>query len=292
MGLQCESEDAERGKPSQSVNPKKQNRRGWGKKLDRKNFKRKINKQNFSIFGANSNGIKGKLESLLSNINHFKPSCINIQESKLRFCGTIKLQGYEIFENIREGLCGGLLTAVDKDICPVLISSGDEKFEAIIVQVKIGSSDLRIFNCYGPQELGQAQRSAAEQGEKINAFWQELEQEVIKAYDDGCLILIEMDANAKVGSKVIKNDPNAMSENGRLLLDLVDRQNLRILNSSSKCEGVITRQRTTVDRVEQSVIDYLITCEELFSYLQSMLIDENRKHVLTKFASVKGELKR
>ena len=64
---------------------------------------------------------------------------------------------------------------------------------------------------------------------------------MIKAYDDGCLILIEMDANAKVGSKVIKNDPNAMSENGRLLLDLVDRQNLRILNSSSKCEGVITR---------------------------------------------------
>ena len=123
----------------------------------------------------------------------------------------------------------------------MLISSGDEKFEAIIVQVKIGSRDLRIFNCYGPQELGQAQRSAAEQGEKINAFWQELEQEVIKAYDDGCLILIEMDANAKVGSKVIKNDPNAMSENGRLLLDLVDRQNLRILNSSSKCEGVITR---------------------------------------------------
>ena len=141
MGLQCESEDAERGKLSQSVIPKKQNRRGWGKKLDRKNFKRKINKQNFSIFEANSNGIKGKLESLLSNINHFKPSCINIQESKLRFCGTIKLQGYEIFENIREGLGGGLLTAVDKDICPVLISSGDEKFEAIIVQVKIGYRD-------------------------------------------------------------------------------------------------------------------------------------------------------
>ena len=86
------------------------------------------------------------MDSLKSNIVHFKPSCMNIQESKLRFPGTVKLKGYEIFETIRPGLGGGLLTAVDKDISPVLISSGSDEFEALIVQISIGSKNIQIFN--------------------------------------------------------------------------------------------------------------------------------------------------
>ena len=93
---------------------------------------------------------------------------------------------------------GGLLTAVDIHTNPVLISTGCEYFEAIIVQVTLGQKKLRIFNCYGPQEPGQAQRPVNEQKTRINMFWQELEKEVINAYDDGCMVLIEMDANAKV----------------------------------------------------------------------------------------------
>ena len=155
-----------------------------------------------------------------------------------------------MFENIRAGLGGGLLTAVDQDLSPVLISGGSEGFETIIVQVKIGSKNLRIFNCYGPQEIGQAQRSSTEQESILNNFWQDLEMAVIDAKNEGCLILIEMDANAKVGPAIVKNDPNQTSENGRLLLGVVERQNLRILNCSPKCKGVVTRERTTIDRVE------------------------------------------
>ena len=43
-----------------------------------------------------------------------------------------------------------------------------------------------------------------------------------------------------------------------------------------------------MDRVEKSVIDYLITCDVLAAYLDEMIIDEERIHVLTKFASSKG----
>ena len=92
----------------------------------------------------------------------------------------------------------------------------------------------------------------------MNTFWQELEKELINAKEDGCLIFIQMDANAKVGRQVIQHDPNERSANGHLLLDLIERQNLLILYGSSKCIGLITRQRTTIDRVEQSVIDYII----------------------------------
>ena len=42
--------------------------------------------------------------------------------------------------------------------------------------------------------------------------------------------MIEMDANAKVGKKVVKGDPHEMTNNGKLMLDLTERQNLVITN--------------------------------------------------------------
>ena len=43
---------------------------------------------------------------------------------------------------------------------------------------------------------------------------------------------------------------------------------------------------------EKSVIDYLITCDILADVLDEMLIDEEREHVLTKYASRKGSRKK
>ena len=61
----------EENKPRPIPIDSKRNRRGWGKKLKRKQYKRKQNAVNFSIFASNANGIKGKLDSLLSNIKFF-----------------------------------------------------------------------------------------------------------------------------------------------------------------------------------------------------------------------------
>ena len=90
-------------------------RRGWGGK--------NRNMITFSILASNANGLKGKFESLKNNINYFKPSCIIIQESKLKSKGTLKLNGYQIFELNRDGCGGGLFTAVDENLNPVLIKS-------------------------------------------------------------------------------------------------------------------------------------------------------------------------
>ena len=43
------------------------------------------------------------------------------------------------------------------------------------------------------------------------------EAEIMKAKDDNCMILIEMDANAKVGSDIIKNDPHSITNNGKIM---------------------------------------------------------------------------
>ena len=88
-------------------------RRGWGG--------RKRNNVKFSILASNANGLKGKIESLKNSINFFKPSCIIIQESKPKNSGMLKLNGYQIFEMNRDGCRGGLFTAIDENLSPVLI---------------------------------------------------------------------------------------------------------------------------------------------------------------------------
>ena len=58
-----------------------------------------------------------------------------------------------------------------------------------------------------------------------------------------------------------------------------------------KCKGVITRERVTKTRVERAVIDFVIYCNRIKEYVSKMEVDEERIHVLTKYASKKGTKK-
>ena len=196
-----------------------------------------------SIFGTNSNGLSGKLSSLENAIKQLGyPSFVTIQETKLR-SHNFRLPGYQVFQKNRTGLGGGILTAVDENIGSVLVSSTES--EILVVQSKIGDFNLRIINAYGPQEM---------ESDKDNVFqfWQDLEKEVILAKESNCRILIQMDANAKVGCEIITNDPCRQSYNGGLLLGLIERENLSILNENDLCEGVITWHRKTIAGEEKS----------------------------------------
>ena len=81
-----------------------------------------------------------------------------------------------------------------------------------------------------------------------------------------------MDANSKVGPQVIIGDPHPMSQNGELLLDFVQRNNLIICNASDLCEG----KRITINGIEESILDYFIICQEMYMFLLSMKIDEKQ----------------
>ena len=125
--------ESRHGKEKQTLKNKK-TKRGKGKQ--KKDKHRQIS---FSLLGSNSNGLKSKLESLKNNIKLFpQPSCITLQETKLK-SGKILLPGYQIFQlDRRDRLGGGLLTAIDEGLHPVLISSGDNDVEILVVQIKVG----------------------------------------------------------------------------------------------------------------------------------------------------------
>ena len=109
---------------------KNRTKRGYGRKNRKNNNVRKIE---FSLLESNANGIQAKKESLMENINTFTPSVITIQETKLRKSGTFRIPGYQVFEKVRNGFGGGLLTAVDENLLPVLISTGNDDESEILV---------------------------------------------------------------------------------------------------------------------------------------------------------------
>ena len=235
---------------------------------------------NLSILGSNAAGLKSKLESFYNTLNKFRPSICTIQETKNNKIGLIKLPGYQVFEKIRQNRGGGgLLTCVDVDLNPVLVSSCKDGAEILTVEISIENKKIRIINGYGPQEDDEIQ--------EILAFWQELEGEIIRAKDEGCLIIVEMDANAKLGKDVISEDTHNISNNGKLLLDIIERQDLVIGNALDICKGVVTRERVFENKIERSAIDYILMCGELAKYTKEMEIDQDRIHTLARYVKNK-----
>ena len=185
--------------------------------------------------------------------------------------GLLKVNDFEIFESIRTTGGGSVLTGVHNSLNPIMVSDGcKDDIEILVVEGDIGEKKCRFINGYGSQECADV--------DKRIKFFSHLEEEIIKAKLQGALICIELDANAKLGPDVVENDPHAISPNGELLLGLLKRNNLIVCNGSAFCTGVLTRTRVTVNGTEKSIIDFLIVCEELFSYAIEIIVDEEKKY--------------
>ena len=114
----------------------------------------------------------------------------------------------------------------------------------------------------------------------------------MKAQMDGKSVFLQLDANSKLGSTYIANDPKPQSPNGKILAGILERNELVVANGlSQKCEGRITRRRTTVESVEESIIDFVIMSQELADYVVSLKIDEQNEHALVKVAKNKAVTK-
>ena len=197
----------------------------------------------FTVVGTNSNGIVSKLDSLTQLIDKFQPAVWFLQETKVSRKGQVKVPGYDIFEVVRKNSNGGsILTAVHSNLQPVYISGGEDDMEILVIQAKIGNYNCRFINAYGPQEYAKLE-------DKI-AFYARLDQEVKNAKFYNCMVCLEMDANAKVGLEVIKNDPNQMSSNGEYLVDFTERNNLIICNATDMCYHSLVKGSPLMDLKE------------------------------------------
>ena len=223
--------------------------------------------------------------SLRFNIEEIKPQIIMIQETKIKRKSQINIEGYTTFPTVRGDSGGGVLISCLTSLNPVLIFEGDCECEILVIQISLNDhKSIRVITGYGPQECAPLLVR-----EKYRST---MEEQIERAHLSGCSIIITEDANAKLGSEIIEGAPNPISENGKLLNGMIQRQNLSIINNSKKCcGGPITRSRTKKNsRIkESSCIDYIFVSEDMEKCLESAFIDSKQLYSLTKYTNSKGK---
>ena len=220
------------------------------------------------MFSNNCGGSNKKFESLKCELLRTQSTIFNLQEIHLSQKGKLSIDKFHIYEAIRQKEHGSML-GVHESLQPVLVSEYSDSFEMIVVEIK-ASKDVRVIVGYGPQENIPA-------GERMT-FFATLEEEVVSAKMAGKSIIIQMDANSKLGKEIIPDDPKDQSPNGKVLEGIIKRNALIVVNSlQQKCKGLITRRRTTIDGIEESVIDFVIVSSDLVDDITELVIDEKKR---------------
>ena len=203
-----------------------------------KRGKRKSSVCSLNVFSNNFAGLKHKITSFTSELKVFKSGIFTGQETHASIKGTIKVDGFEVFEAIRknkEG--GGSIIGVHKAMKPVLIEEYNEEFEILVVELVVANRKVKVITGHGPQEYWKPHEK--------QPFFDALEIEVVRSELAGCSTYVQIDANSKLGPAYISHDIQ-QSPNGKILADIINRQNLVVGNGMNQCRGTITRRRVTV----------------------------------------------
>jgi exonuclease III len=195
----------------------------------------------------------------------------------------VNVEGYEMFEKVRNNKGGGgLMIAIRNDIesVPVLIGNNDDDLELLVVEVTINSMRTRFLTGYGPQE------DSSE--DIINKFYAGLEEEIMLCEQENCGLVAELDCNAKLGKELIEGDPNVMSNNGKMLWEIMERRECTVVNTTKECNGVITRSIQKGKTKEESVLDYVIVNAIMAQHVESMEVAESKAKSLTRYKKGKA----
>ena len=225
----------------------------------------------------NAAGLKSKLLTFKKVLFELQPSVFFIEETKFKTSGKFKIENYDIFEltrNDREG--GGLAIGCLKSLNPVWVREGDDKVEAISVDIFIQDLKIRCCAAYGCQET--------DLNDRKKSFWDYLYDEVDFAKHSGAGLVLHFDGNLWAGNGIIPGDPRPQNKNGKLFQEfLKNNPHLTVVNSLPLCEGLITRRRYKDNILEESVLDFFVVCNLVLPHITRMVIDDSKKHILTNY---------
>ena len=140
--------------------------------------------------------------------------------------------------------------------------------EIVFLQINCGQITTPMGLVYAPQE---PQTTVQE----LDTMYRTIEEEIDAANLQNHLIILAGDFNCKIG-EVIPGNKKEISKSGRRLLDMARKNNLKIMNTSQKCQGMWTRIQAEKKGIKKSVIDYILVSEAHENLVKNMKIDEEK----------------
>ena len=187
-------------------------------------------------------------------------------ETKLASGQTIKnlLPNYQVCSrNIKAGEKGIAVCIKLQTFKSALDVTSSALEDIVVVRVEMAHCTVRIILGYAPQETDLV--------EVREQFFTELEIEIAKCKLVDELPIVVGDLNAKI--YLNNGEVEATSPNGRLLLEIINNQELDVLNFHEKCEGKWTHVVRTSGSA--SVLDYIMTDKQVTETVEQIIIDEN-----------------
>ena len=98
--------------------------------------------ESLKIFSTNAAGLKNKLQSFKNELNHTNAGIFTIQETHFKKKGMLKINGFDIFEAIRDKQKGGTMIGIHHSLNPMLIKEYSDDFELLVVEIQIADHSL------------------------------------------------------------------------------------------------------------------------------------------------------
>ena len=242
----------------------------------RRSIKKKVQNEIINIMYSNIQGFTKKKESLLYIMDQLGCDICLLTETLTR---NVKIKGCRCItpsRSVGQNVCIIVRNKlVDKDI--IKMYDPNDTVNMIGIRIEFLGSGLRVYTAHLKQQSVCTREEIALQFEEIRSQFQDA------AKSNEATILI-FDANAHVGKDVISGCNEEQDWAGKMLLELIDDENLILLNALELCEGVITR----VDprNGNGSTIDYAVCNQFMSSKIMEMKIDESEQYRPTNYASV------
>ena len=192
-----------------------------------------------------------------------KPEVIALCETKLHANSQLEIEDYKtVKSNLKAGKEGILIAARKGTFISIELIFESESRNIATAEIEYPEDSVRIVVVHGPQEDG------GQEDKDDN----DLAGEVERCLAAEKRLIIAGDLNARLDP----GKPNEVKGNGKRLMELVDKYELKVLNFGQKTEGKWTRIQMK-DGVEcKSEIDYIITDKSTQEKEIKTLIDEEK----------------
>ena len=161
---------------------------------------------------------------------------------------------------------GGIMVLIKEKMkhIAVIVEKNTEVGESMWLTISNGRVNIRMGLVYAPQE---SETNVPE----LTTMYKNITKQVKLAKEQNQSVILLGDLNCKIGEN-IKNNSKEISKGGKIFLEMIKKQNLKIANANEKCQGTWTR----TDGKKKSILDYIVLDRDDEELIKEMTIDEER----------------
>ena len=245
------------------------------KKIRRSINKKKLQNEVINIMYSNIQGFTKKKESLMHIMDELDCDICLLAETLTR---SVKMKGCRCItpsKSVGQNVCIIVRNRlIDKDI--IKMYDPNDSANMIGVRIDFLGSGLRVYTAHMKQQSACTRDEIAIQFDEVRSQFQDA------AKSNEAMIII-FDANAHLGKEVISGCDDEQDWVGKVLVKLIEEENLILLNALELCEGIVTRIDPRDGKV--STIDVAICNQFMSSKIVEMKIDECEQYKPTNYAS-------